>query len=54
MSDRFSAIFNKGDDFCDFRFGILHIKLSFKRVHSDRKEFDPLGSKFFLIRVDPF
>ena len=51
---RFSAIFNMGDNFCDFLFGFLHTNPLLKRVHSNRKEFAPKGSKLFPFRVDSF
>ena len=49
---RFSAIFCKGDDFCNFLFAFLYIKPPLKKVHSKRKEFAPFGSKFFPFWVD--
>ena len=52
---KFSAIFLHGDTFCDFLFASLHIKQLLKRVFSKRKEFAPIGSKFFpVLEKTPF
>ena len=49
----FCNFFYKGDNFCDFLFDFLHIEPFRKEVNSKRKEFAPMGSKFFPFRVDP-
>ena len=41
-------------NFVVFLFVFLHIKPLPKKVNSKRKEFAPLGSKFFPFKVDPF
>ena len=49
----FSAILNKADNFV-FMFAFLYTIALLKRNHSERKEFAPMGSKFFPFRVDSF
>ena len=55
--DRFSAISFKGNNSCDLLFAFLHfapLKKWSGKGYSERKEFAPLGSKFFPFRLDPF
>ena len=49
---RFSANFNKGDNFCDFRFSLACKTLSEKV--STLREKNLLPSKFFSFRLDAF
>ena len=58
---RFSATFNKGDNFCDFLFCFPATKSLPTGVYSKREEFAPEGretcskeSKYFPFKVDPF
>ena len=40
---RFSLIFDKEDNLCDFLLAFLYIKPLLKRVYSKRKELTPFG-----------
>ena len=51
---RFTVILYKGGNFCDFLFAFLHTSLLLKGANSKRKEFSPVGSKFFPLSVDSF
>ena len=53
-SGRVVAISAKGDIFWDFLSALLYAYSLLRRVYSVRKEFAPLGSKFFPYRADPF
>ena len=51
---KFSAMFYKGDNYCDFTFAFLTSYPIWKRVYSERKEFAARGSKFLSFRVDQY
>ena len=46
---RFSAIFYKEDNYCDFLFAFLHTKSVLKRVFSKKERMWPQGKQFFLL-----
>ena len=48
------VILYKGDNFWVFLFAYLHIKHLLKGAYYKRKEFAPMGSKFFPFIVGPF
>ena len=52
--DSFSAIFHKGDNFCDFLFAFRNNNLFLKMVYSKRKEFSLKGSKLFPFILESF
>ena len=52
LTSSFSANFYIGENFCDFLFA-FSINSSESEVYSKRKEYAPIGSKFFPLRVDP-
>ena len=49
----FSAIYSKGDNFCDFLFAYLNDKVFSKWGLLLKERICSLGSKFFSLRVDP-
>ena len=47
---KFSSIFHKEDNFCDFLFAFKHIKPLLKRVYSKRKNFSK-GEQMHLLKM---
>ena len=47
---RFSLILNKGDNFFDFLFALLHTKALLKRVLLKQERFFPQGLQFTVYR----